>query len=58
MCAIHYDIRLMMVYVIIFTLLNLYLAFRTLETMALNLPKPIIKEVKEELRICLVVHVI
>ncbi len=47
-CAIHYDIRLMMVYVIIFTLLNLYLAFRTLETMALNLPKPIIKEVKEE----------
>lgn len=47
-CAIHYDVTLIMVYVIIFTLLNLYLAFRTLETMALNLPKPVIKEVKKE----------
>ena len=47
-CAVYYDIRLMMVYLIIFTLLNLYLAFRTLETMAINLPKPVIQEVKKE----------
>lgn len=47
-CAIYYDIRLVMVYLGIFTLLNLYLAFRTLETMALSLPKPVIKEVKKE----------
>ena len=53
--AIDYDSRLMMIYAVIFTLLNLYLCFRTLETMARELPKPVIKEVEkaptdEELR--------
>ncbi len=53
--AIDYDARLIMLYVIIFTLLNLYLCFRTLETTALELPKPVIQEVEtaptdEELR--------
>ena len=47
-CTIHYHITMMMIYVIIFTLLNLYLAFRTLETTALTLPKPVIKEVSAE----------
>ena len=42
-----YDALLMLVYVIIFTLLNLYLCFRTLETTALDLPKPVITTVKE-----------
>lgn len=46
--AINYDGRLIMLYVIIFTMLNLYLCFRTLETMALELPKPVIEEVKDE----------
>ena len=44
--AVDYDARLIMVYVIIFTLLNLYLCFRTLETTALELPKPVIQEVE------------
>ena len=47
-CTIHYNITMMMIYVIIFTLLNLYLAFRTLETTALTLPKPVIQEVSAE----------
>ena len=47
-CTIHYHITMMMIYVIIFTLLNLYLAFRTLETTALTLPKPVIQEVSAE----------
>lgn len=46
--AIDYEPRLMMAYVVVFTLLNLYLAFRTLETMALALPKPVIKTVEQE----------
>lgn len=45
--SINYDARLMMVYVVIFTLLNLYLCFRTLETTALELPRPVIEEVHE-----------
>ena len=53
--AFSYDSRLILIYAVIFTLLNLYLCFRTLETMAFELPKPVIKEVKkaptdEELR--------
>lgn len=44
--SINYDARLMLVYVVIFTLLNLYLCFRTLETTALELPKPVITTVK------------
>ena len=44
--AVDYDARLIMIYLIIFTLLNLYLCFRTLETTALELPKPVIQEVE------------
>lgn len=47
-CTIYYNITMMMIYVIIFTLLNLYLAFRTLETTALSLPKPVIQKVSAE----------
>ena len=36
-----------MIYVIIFTLLNMYLAFRTLEEMAIHLPQPALIEVEE-----------
>ncbi len=45
--AIDYDARMIMIYAVVFTLLNLYLCFRTLETLALELPKPQIKEVME-----------
>lgn len=38
----------MMIYLIIFTLLNLYLCFRTFETMATQLPKPTIAKVEKE----------
>ena len=43
----NYKIYLMMAYINIFTLLNAYLCLRVLETMALELPKPVITEVKE-----------
>lgn len=46
--AIIYDVRLLSVYVVLFTILNLYLMFRTLETIALQLPRPVINEVAEE----------
>ncbi len=46
--AILYDLRLLAVYVVLFTVLNLYLMFRTLETLALQLPRPVISEVSEE----------
>lgn len=46
--SVHYSATLYMLYIIIFTSLNLYLSFRTLETMALNLPRPVIEEVNEE----------
>ncbi len=46
--VLFYDIRLLMVYHVIFTLLNLYLVFRTLETIALELPHPSIEIVEEE----------
>lgn len=45
--AIFYDLRMLCAYIIIFTLLNLYLTFRELETIALRLPKPVIEEVTE-----------
>ena len=45
--AIDYDSRLMMIYAVVFTTLNLYLNFRALETMARELPKPVIKEVEK-----------
>lgn len=43
--SLDYSPELYMVYVILFSALNLYLSFRTLETMALSLPKPAIEEV-------------
>lgn len=45
--ALNYKPYLMMVYAIIFTGLNAYLCLRTLETTALELPKPVVKEVKK-----------
>ena len=38
----------LVLYVILFTLINMYLTFRTLETMAMNLPKPVLETVEEE----------
>jgi AraC-like DNA-binding protein len=46
--SILYNPTALMVYIIIFTLLNLYLAFRTLEDMAIHLPQPALIEVEEE----------
>jgi AraC-like DNA-binding protein len=46
--SIFYNPTALMVYTIIFTLLNLYLAFRTLESMAIQLPQPELIEVIEE----------
>lgn len=46
--CIFYDPRLTIAYIIIFTLLNLYLVFRILETMAVHLPKPTVKVVEKE----------
>ena len=44
----NYNPVLMLVYVIVFTALNLYICFRTLETMALELPRPVITTVEDE----------
>ena len=46
--AIFYDINLLVAYILLFTLLNLYLMLRTLETIALQLPRPVIDEVPEQ----------
>lgn len=46
--SIVYNPTALMIYIIIFTLLNLYLAFRTLEDMAVHLPQPALIEVEEE----------
>ena len=46
--AIFYDLYLLSVYVVIFPLLNLYLMLRTLESLALELPRPVISEPTEE----------
>lgn len=46
--AIYYDVTGLALYVVLFTVLNLYLMFRTLETLALQLPRPVISEVSEE----------
>lgn len=43
-----YSPVLIVTYIIAFTLLNLYLCFRTLETMAIHLPKPTIAKVEKE----------
>ena len=45
--AIFFDHTLLAIYVVLFTILNLYLMFRTLETLALQLPRPVISEVAE-----------
>lgn len=46
--SLYYSPMGLMVYVMMFTVVNLYLAFRTLETMALVLPKPVIGVVATE----------
>ena len=43
--AIYYDMTMLAIYIVLFTLLNLYLAFRTLESLAIQLPRPVIREV-------------
>jgi len=47
-CTIHYMPLLLMIFVGLFTILNAYLAYRTLENMAKGLPHPIIEKVEEE----------
>lgn len=42
-----FNVTLLLVYFYLFSLLNMYLFFRTLETMAIHLPKPEIVEVSE-----------
>ena len=46
--SILYNPTALMIYIIIFTLLNIYLAFRTLEDIAIHLPQPALIEVEEE----------
>lgn len=46
--AIYYGLTGLVLYIVLFTVLNLYLTFRTLETLALELPRPVIREVSEE----------
>lgn len=46
--AVAYSPHMIMCYVILFTLVNLYLNFRVLETMAIHLPKPVLEKVTEE----------
>lgn len=45
--AIFFSITNILIYMALFTLLNLYIFFRTLETMAIHLPKPAIEQVQE-----------
>lgn len=47
-CTVYYNSILLLSYVLIFTMLNAYLSYRTLETMAESLPKPVIETVEEE----------
>lgn len=46
--SIWYNPCIMIVYIVLCTLLNLYLCFRTLETIAIHLPKPVIAAVETE----------
>ncbi len=46
-CVVKFNPMLASIYVLIFTVLNLYLSFRTLESMALELPKPTITTIEE-----------
>lgn len=43
--TVFYSPVMLAIYIVIFTLLNMYLCLRTLETMALSLPKPGVEEV-------------
>lgn len=45
--AIFFDLINILIYVGLFTLLNMYIFFRTLETMAMHLPKPAIEQIQE-----------
>jgi len=47
-CTIFYMPLLLIIYLVVFTMINAYLAYRTLETMAMHLPKPVIETVVEE----------
>ncbi len=47
-CFTDFNLGMAVGYLAVFTLLNLYLCLRTLETMAIELPKPVITEVKAE----------
>ncbi len=47
-CTIHYMPELLIAFLVAFTMLNAYLAYRTLENMAMGLPKPTIETVSEE----------
>lgn len=46
--SIWYSPTRVIAYLILFTLLNLYLCYRTLETIAIHLPKPVIAVVEKE----------
>ena len=46
--TLDYSLWLLIVWLVILTLQNLYMCFRTLETLALSLPKPEMKAVEEE----------
>lgn len=46
--TVYYSTWLVLIYTAVFTLLNAYLVFRTLETMAQSLPKPVIERVEAE----------
>ncbi len=46
-CVIKFNLLLATIYIIIFTVLNIYLSMRTLESMALELPKPTITTIEQ-----------
>lgn len=46
-CAIFFNLINILIYLYLFTLLNMYIFFRTLETMAIHLPKPAMEQVQE-----------
>ncbi|MCD7721678.1 MAG: hypothetical protein LUI09_05555 [Prevotellaceae bacterium] len=46
-CVLRFNLLLATIYILCFTVLNLYLSLRTLETMALELPKPTITTVEQ-----------
>lgn len=46
--VVHFSVPLFEIWIAFFTLINLYMCFRSLETIALNMPKPTIKRVEKE----------